>query len=99
MVSPESAAAAGEMVAARQQQLRADGVADRAELFRRQRQTVPAQLLSEEQTLGAEADDGRTVSVCFACRRRASRFAGATAACAAASARGNQQADGSRDRA
>ena len=89
LVQAESAAAEDQVVAAQQQQLRADRPADVAALLRRQRQAVPAQLLPEEQALDPEGEDrragrlracrptirvpARRRSCCGCCRSRASR--------------------------
>ena len=59
LVPAEPAPAARELVAAQQQQLRADGAPRLAPLLRRERDDVPAQLLPEEQALHREARSSR----------------------------------------
>ena len=84
LVQAEPAAAQGQMVAAQQQQLRADGAAGLAESLRRQQEPVPEELLSEEQALDPEAEERRPGGVRLSGRRSASRAAGGSTAHAAA---------------
>ena len=59
LVQAEPAAAAREVVAAQQQQLRADGTARLAQLLREQPAAVPPELLREEQAVDPEGEDRR----------------------------------------
>ena len=65
VVSPESAAAESEVVAAKQQQLPADCAADVASLLQQQQQTLSQELLSEEQALDRQAEERRSGGLCF----------------------------------
>ncbi len=94
LVQAESAAAEDDLVAAQQQQLRADRTAHLAPLLRRQRQAVPAQLLPEEQALDPEGEDRRARGVRARRRRSASRRAGRAAARAAEAGRRDLARDG-----
>ena len=72
VVPAEPAAAAREVVAPQQQQLRADRLAGLAQLLREQPAAVPAELLREEQALDPEGDDAR-VRRRTCCRRTIAR--------------------------
>ena len=71
LVQAESAAAEGEVVAAKQQQLSADGPARLAQPLRRQQEPVPQELLSEEQAIDPQAEDRRAGGVRVSGRRSA----------------------------
>ena len=63
LVQAEPAAAAREVVAAQQQQLRADGLARLAQLLREQPASAPRELLREVQALDPEGEDRRSGGV------------------------------------
>ena len=83
LVSPEPAVAESEVVAAKQQQLPADGVVDDHALLRQQQQTLPQKLLPEEQALDREAEERRSGGLRFPGDDAARRQSGRTAAHAA----------------
>ena len=94
VVPAEPAAAAGEVVAPQQQQLRADGRARLAQLLREQPAAVPRELLREEQALDHEGARRRAGGVRAAGRRSSSRRAGRAAARAAEAGGGDLARDG-----
>ena len=81
------------VVAAQQQQLRADRHHRLAQLLRQQPRLLPAQLLRQEQALGAEAEGRRPGGLRAAGERPAARRAGRAAARAAAAGRGDLAGD------
>src|SRR6184192_641861 len=80
MVPPESAAAVRKVVAAEQQQLRADGPARLAQLHREQPAPDPRELLREEQAFGDEAEERRSRGLRAHRQRSSARRAGGSAA-------------------
>ena len=94
LVQAEPAAAQGEVVAAQQQQLPADGPARLAQPLRRQQEPLPQELLSEEQAVDPQAEDRRAGGVRVPWRRSAARAAGRAAAHAAAAGLRNLARDG-----
>ena len=87
LVPPEPAPAAGELVAAEQQQLPADRAPRLTALLRAERADVPAQLLPEEQAVDREAEARGTRRLRLPRGRPAPRSAGGAAARAAAPGR------------
>ena len=94
LVQAESAAPADDLVAAQQQQLRADRSADVAALLRRESSAVPAQLLHQEQAVDPESEDRGAGRVCVPRRRSAAGRAGGPAARAAEAGRRDHASDG-----
>ncbi len=83
LVPAEPADLAGALVAAEQQQLRADRPAHLAEPLRQQPRLLPAQLLREEQAVDPEGEGRRPRRLRVSGQRSASRRAGRAAAGAA----------------
>ena len=94
LVPAEPADRPGALVAAQQQQLRADRPDRLAQLLREQPRLLPAQLLREEQAVGDEAEGRGAGGVRAAGERPAAGRAGRTAARAAEAGRGDLAGDG-----
>ena len=96
LVPAEPAAAAREVVAPQQQQLRADRPPRLAQLLREQPRLLPAQLLREEQALDPEGEGRRAGGVRVPGERSAPRRAGRAAARAAEAGGRDLARDGAR---